>query len=121
MELITAIIVAAVGGGAVFGFLQFLIGRHDDKDNLTKRVEKLEEREAEHFELLNLLKDSQKIQLGNSIFKTCTDYLERGDYISANELQNVEAMYEQYAALGGNSFAKDLVEQTRDLKINSRE
>lgn len=117
MDLLTNILCVLLGGGAVFAFLQFLINRHDEKDGVVERVAELEKRGAEHYELLKILAESTKIQLGNSIFKTCTDYLNRGDYITANELKNVEAMYEQYTALGGNSFAKDLVEQTRELKI----
>lgn len=116
-ELILPVLVTVLGSGAVFGFLQFIISRHDNKDDILKRVESLEEYQKVHYNAILGLQEASKTLLGNSIYKTCTDYLRRGDYIEASELKNLETMYKVYADLNGNSYAADIMEQVRKLKI----
>lgn len=120
MELISTIAVALIGSGAMFGFLQFMVSRHDDKDKIVERVAELEKYQTMNYDSIVLLKNASKTQLGNSIFKTCADYLDRGDYVTPTELQNLESMFETYEALDGNSYAKDLMEQVRKLNIRSK-
>lgn len=120
MQNIIAIVIAVLGSGAVFGFLQYLIARYDNKEDIVSRVVALEESSGKNKEAIELLKDGSKVSLGNSIFKTCTDYLDRGDYITHSELQNLESMYEVYSALNGNSYAADIMQQVRELRIRSK-
>lgn len=120
MELISTIVVALLGSSAMFGFLQFMLTRHDDKDKIPQRVADLEKYQAMNYDSIVLLKNASKTQLGNSIFKTCAAYLDRGDYVTPTELQNLESMFETYEALDGNSYAKDLMEQVRQLHIRNR-
>ena len=54
--------------------------------------------------------------LHNSLFRNCTEYIKRGE-ISANELDNLEELYNSYHSLGGNGTGTALYERCKNLKI----
>lgn len=61
MEMLKAVIIAVLGSAAVFGFIQFLISRHDKKNDDLKELK--EEIKDLQKETKKSLKDSVRLQL----------------------------------------------------------
>lgn len=68
------------------------------------------------FTDLNIVKQGLVALLHNSLFKNCTEYINRGE-ISTSELDNLEEIYNSYHALGGNGTGTALYERCKNLKI----
>ena len=58
--------------------------------------------------------------LRNSIIGLYNKYYELG-YIPIYERENLEKMYKEYKALGGNCVIDHLVEELRSLNVNKKE
>ena len=87
-------------------------------DNLTtlvqKQVEQNEEMSAE------LKKQSMALQatLRNSILNIYYKQMQQG-YTTMYEKQNVDELFKQYSALGGNCFVHECVQQMNNLPIKT--
>lgn len=97
------------------------------KDKAVKQEKTIEEHEktmkeidASLQEIKNSfaeLRDVNLRQLRHIIVQTCEAALEKG-WISCNELQSLEEMYEEYVdVFHGNGYVKTLVMRVRKLKI----
>lgn len=62
------------------------------------------------------LENGLQSMLKDRLYAACKVALETG-YITTNELKNINAMYENYCNLGGNSFIPELYEKVLALKI----
>lgn len=57
--------------------------------------------------------------LHNSLFRSCEDYINRGEITTA-ELDNLACLYESYHNLGGNGTGTALYERCKQLKIKTQ-
>ncbi len=60
-EIFKAIVIAVIGSAAVFGFIQFLISRHDNKNDKFKEIK--DDLEDLRGEMKKSIKDSVRLQL----------------------------------------------------------
>lgn len=67
----------------------------------------------------SIIKQGVVALLHNSLFRSCEDYLTRGE-ITTDELDNLEALYESYHSLGGNGTGTALYERCKNLKIKTK-
>jgi len=97
-------IITAIITGGMFGFIEFLIKRHDEKRNkgfVTK-------------------KDFVPIEAGilailqERLESMMTKYLERGE-ITTTQFKTLETLLKAYENLGGDGFIHTLYEQVKDL------
>lgn len=94
-ELIITLIVAILGSSGIWAIIQRALDRRDDRTKM----------------LIGLGHD-RVTYLGMS-------YLERGDWITEDEYENlVDYLYAPYASMGGNGSAKRIIEAIqKDLRI----
>lgn len=95
-EMITAIIVAVLGGNAIFEFIKWLVERHDNQNESPERVA-----------LRALCEDRLGVLL--------RDWL-HADIRLADDWRIIENLYKGYTALKGNGEIKKLYEEASDLK-----
>lgn len=96
-------IITAIVTRGFFSFLQFLIKRHDDEKN------HVDERES-------LLEEALLAILHDKIYTAGQKFIKRGK-ISAEDLSNLDHLYEPYKALGGNSTCEKIMERVNELPI----
>lgn len=93
--------------GGFFGFVQFLIKRHDDKVN--------------NVEVKNeLIEDALLAILHDKIYVTGSKILQEGS-ISAEDANNLDHLYKPYKALGGNGTCERIINQINELPIKVKE
>ena len=95
----------AVFGVSIFGILKYFFEKFKKSLDLDKR-----ERENLNSAMLAVLH--------NKIFKNGCDYIRRGS-ITVAELNDLEKMYKPYEAMGGNSTAKTVMVNVRQLPIKN--
>ena len=82
MELVIAIVVAIVGSNALWGFIQFLIQRKDNKDDCGKKIiemiQKLNEKIDEKITELDKRSNQRNERLDKKIDKLDNELTERG-------------------------------------------
>lgn len=91
----TNIILTIIGSSALFSFVEYLITRHDRKQD-------------------DPIKAAVRSLLRDRIKCLATRYLRDGE-LTAADLENLSMLYEAYKNLGGNSFAEDLYNQVIDV------
>ena len=91
-EIMTAIVISALGSTGLFSFLQFLMTR---RGALTKAVQAI-------------LRDRMLI--------LSEDYLQRGE-ITLHERDNYTSLYDAYKGVKGNTFVDDLYKEVMDLPL----
>ena len=91
-EIMTAIVISALGSTGLFSFLQFLLTR---RGALTKAVQAI-------------LRDRMLI--------LSEDYLQRGE-ITLHERDNYTSLYDAYKGVKGNTFVDDLYKEVMDLPL----
>lgn len=80
---------------------------------------------AGYKKLDSKLKEQDAIKLGiqallkDRIIQSYNHYMEKG-YCPINALENINTLYKQYHALGGNETVTDLVERLKDLPTEKR-
>lgn len=96
-DYIWQIIIALLTGNvAIFGFIQFLIDRHDKTKETPERI------------MLRAL-GSDKLEEKLRKWK-------HADVRTADEWANIEHLYEGYTALGGNGSIRKLFEECKDIE-----
>ena len=75
-----------------------------------KLMDKQKEAEVEQKAIAN----GVKALLRDRIIQSCNHYSEKG-YFPLYARENIEDLFKEYAALGGNGTVKDLVEETKKL------
>lgn len=83
---------------------------NDKIDNLTDLVEKSIEQNNKLQVEMSKQSEALKASLRNSILKIYYDCKAKG-YITTFQLQNVTELFENYKALGGNSFISHLMDE----------
>lgn len=96
-------IVTAVFTGGFFGFVQFLIKRHDD---ITHNVEAKNE----------LIEDALLAILHDKIYVTGSRILKEGS-ITTEDINNLDHLYKPYKALGGNGTCEKIMNEINDLPL----
>ena len=91
-EIMTAIVISALGSTGLFSFLQFLMTR---RGALTKAVQAI-------------LRDRMLI--------LSEEYLQRGE-ITLHERDNYTSLYDAYKGVKGNTFVDDLYKEVMDLPL----
>ena len=91
-EIMTAIVISALGSTGLFSFLQFLLTR---RGALTKAVQAI-------------LRDRMLI--------LSEDYLQRGE-ITLHERDNYTSLYDAYKGVKGNTFVDDLYKEVMELPL----
>ena len=91
-EILTAIVISALGSTGLFSFLQFLLTR---RGALTKAVQAI-------------LRDRMLI--------LSEEYLQRGE-ITLHERDNYTSLYDAYKGVKGNTFVDDLYKEVMDLPL----
>lgn len=110
--IITAVI-AGVCGSGVTGLIQFLITRHDKKEDDSK--EKLDV-------LLKKVQQTQNAVLGldhDRLFYLCQKYIEKQE-ITKEEYENLyKYIYKPYTEMGGNGTGERLMKEVSNLHIKN--
>ena len=110
------VIIAVISSGAFFTFIQYLITRHDKKnDESDTRYMELKERLENHEETIEKLnqillenkKESDGIKqiligIGHDKLVYMTDKIERRGAITLKEKATLNAIFKPYSSLGGN-------------------
>ena len=82
MELVIAVVVAVVGSNALWGFIQFLVQRKDNKEDCSKKIiemiQKLDEKFDEKIAELNNRSNQRNERLNKKIDKLDGELTERG-------------------------------------------
>lgn len=77
MELIITVVIAIVGSNALWGFIQFLVQRKDNKEDCSKKIIKMIEKLAEKIDKLdNELSERSAISCRVRIIKFMDEILE---------------------------------------------
>lgn len=97
----------AVFGVSLFGILKWFLNR------LSKAFEKERRERATSEEAIMAI-------LHNKIYKQGVCYLER-NYITLDELNDIEKLYKPYKAMGGNGTAETIITNVRRLGIRKSE
>lgn len=106
-ETVILSVVCALLGSGCMGFLQFMIARHDEKEN--EEEDKLDGIR----EMLIGLGHDRIIWLGSQ-------YIKKG-YITKEEYTNLnDYLYIPYANLGGNGTAKKVMDEVRELPLKEK-
>lgn len=79
-----------------------------------KTVEKREQREKKLDDRFLRLEKAQIAMLHNKIYRQCIRHLEDG-YISIDDLDDLQYMFEAYVALGGNGTGEHLFIRVKNL------
>ena len=109
-------IIAVISSGAFFTFIQYLITRHDKKNNESdNRYQELKEgleNHKENIEKLNqILLENKKenegikqllIGIGHDKLVFMTDKIARRGSITLKEKATLDAVFKPYSAMGGN-------------------
>lgn len=98
---------------AGFGLNQ---GYHKFNKWRKKGVVTLEEKVTFIETTLDLLKDSNLALSHDKLYTYCTTYIERG-YVTVNELDNLDYLFNSYKGLGGNGTGEHLYNEVKKLKI----
>lgn len=99
---IVDIVTSLVGvSGAVFGFTQWLITRHDKRVTITRE---------EFNALRQAIKDLAFMRLEDRYYF----YMDRG-WASLNEKSAYECLYKSYHKLGGNGIGTEMYNQIKTL------
>lgn len=110
------VIIAVISSGAFFTFIQYLITRHDKKnDESDTRYMELKERLENHEETIEklnqILLENKKendgikqilIGIGHDKLVYMTDKIERRGAITLKEKATLNAIFKPYSSLGGN-------------------
>ena len=96
MDYMVEIAIAVLGANALFSFIQFLITRHDEKNESPERI---------------MLRALGEDRLGVLL----RDWLHSDDRY-ADDWRIIESLYDGYRALDGNGEIKKLYEEAKDLK-----
>lgn len=110
------VIIAVTSSGAFFTFIQYLITRHDKKnDESDNRYQELKERLENHEETIEklnqILLENKKendgikqilIGIGHDKLVYMTDKIERRGAITLKEKATLNAIFKPYSSLGGN-------------------
>lgn len=110
------VIIAVISSGAFFTFIQYLITRHDKKnDESDTRYKELKERLENHEETIEklnqILLENKKendgikqilIGIGHDKLVYMTDKIERRGAITLKEKATLNAIFKPYSSLGGN-------------------
>lgn len=110
------VIIAVISSGAFFTFIQYLITRHDKKnDESDNRYQELKERLENHEETIEklnqILLENKKendgikqilIGIGHDKLVYMTDKIERRGAITLKEKATLNAIFKPYSSLGGN-------------------
>ena len=97
----------AIFGVSLFGILKWFLSR------LTKAFEREKKERATSDEAIRAI-------LHNKIYKQGICYLER-NYITVDELNDLEKLYKPYKEMGGNSTAETIIRNVRRLEIRKSE
>ena len=95
----------AIFGVTIFGLLKYFLAKFQQPLEV----------ERQKRENLN---SAMLAVLHNKIFKNGCDYIRRGS-ITVAELNDLEKMYKPYEAMGGNSTAKTVMVNVRQLPIKN--
>lgn len=118
----TTILITSVLGSSVLASIVTVIGSIIVKqmDKKKMKLEDLAELVVTHNEetdkSVSLLTDSQKELMRNDIKQICRAKLKDG-LISADEMEDLVALYLSYKALGGNGFCDHLMHKVSQLPI----
>lgn len=96
------------------GLLAGLIGLVYRRVLLIKKKE--DEREKETEKQNKAMRDAMVSLLRDRIFQSCRLHLKNGE-VATTDLEVLNALYQAYHALGGDSLATTLVERVNKLKI----
>lgn len=96
MNYAIEIMIAVFGANALFSFIQFLITRHDEKEESPERI---------------MLRALGEDRLGVLL----RDWLHSDERL-ADDWRIIENLYDGYTALKGNGEIKKLYEEARELK-----
>lgn len=99
MEHIVLIIVTVVGCNGLWALIQSIV------------TERKREESVEHEALLALLH--------NSLYKQCEQSIEK-EFVTFDEVDNLEYLYRPYKKLGGNGTCERLMDEVRKLPIRSK-
>ena len=100
-------VMLALFGVSLFGAAKYFLAR----------LSKIFEKEKQERKVMD---DAIKAILHNKIYKNGMNYLER-KCITLDELDDIEKLYKPYAEMGGNSTAKIIIENVRNLEIKKSE
>lgn len=109
LQFMTALVTAILASNGLWTYVTYRTQRKDGRQtDIIRRFELVEEG------LLAVLHDR--------LYQACRFYLARNDrdnkpWITAEELKNLEYLYDGYSALGGNGTCKELYERCRELPI----
>lgn len=96
MDYMVEIAIAVLGANALFSFVQFLITRHDEKEESPERI---------------MLRALGEDRLGVLL----RDWLHSDERL-ADDWRIIENLYDGYTALKGNGEIKKLYEEAKELK-----
>lgn len=96
MDYMVEIAIAVLGANALFSFIQFLITRHDEKEESPERI---------------MLRALGEDRLGVLL----RDWLHSDERL-ADDWRIIENLYDGYTALKGNGEIKKLYEEAKELK-----
>lgn len=117
-ETILTILGIVVGSNALFGFVQFMISRHDGKrkamHDLQQAVSKLQSTMDENT--TNMAKQSEALMsLAQDRILYLAKCFIKQKWISAEDYKNLKRMADSYRELGGNDLVKVYMDMVDDL------
>lgn len=113
MGTIGTIVVAVLGSGGLFTFVQYLFTRHDAKQGYATK-EELDAAVNDTNRKLDLLKEAALATMQDRLEYVMSRYLRDGE-ISTNQFKALTHMVEAYKGLGGNSFITEMYEMCKEL------
>lgn len=100
-------IIVAVFGVSIFGLLKGYLKHVKGKRDLVEdRLKKLEE--------------ANLAMLHDSLYEKCSYFIHEG-YISVDDLDNLEYLFNGYVGLGGNGTGETLYQKVKELPIKKME
>ncbi len=91
---------------------------YQEANRLEQTIQAVSDRQEQKIIEMNAMCIGVRALLHDSVFRACNNYIERG-YISSEELENLECLYDGYKGVKGNGTCETLYNKVQDLDIKN--